>query len=104
MNGLKESAKWFGDLDDDCFACWHGMFLRAEAMSGGYWWWAVYDFATGEQLDSSNEKPEPQESGIAARIRCEAAARQNIEKRYAGIFASIYKWDKRYYENYRDRW
>lgn len=81
----QEEIRWRGDMDDDCFAEWHGLFLRAEWMYGGpkdeehgavaYWWWAVRSKETGEELASSNTHAPHASSGEEARKYAEAAAR-----------------------------
>ncbi len=66
---------WTGDLNDDCTAVWAGLMLRAEWMNGPYWWWAVSDMATDEQITSSNNDPQQCTSGASARERAEKVAR-----------------------------
>ena len=65
---------WQGDLNDDCQAEWAGFLLRAEWMDDNFWWWAISDFETKEEIDSSNNYSEFQPStGLEARRLAESA-------------------------------
>lgn len=80
----KDTVTWTGDLDDDCSAKWQGMLLRAEWMDEDRWWWAVFDLATQEEIDSSNRWASlgmTFDSGEAARLAAEAAAREHLNQR-----------------------
>lgn len=85
MTIVHEEIYWIGDLNDDCNATWHGLFLRAEWMFGdlgneeggtvAYWWWAISSIETGEELASSNTYAPHASYGEEARKYAEAAAR-----------------------------
>ncbi len=40
---------WTGDLEDDCFAEWNGLYAHAEQMSSGNWFCCVFDKKNGEK-------------------------------------------------------
>lgn len=96
-----ESVNWYGNLDDDCCAKWWSphrwrLLLRAEWLNGegseAIWWWAVYNMETGQQLDSSENKPRIA-TGAEARKYAEASARRSIEAMYSSLFLHLFKWD-----------
>jgi len=73
-------SEWQGDLNDDCFKKWNGLYLRAEMMDGGDWWWAVSNFSTGNEIESSNDDSYRVESGVRARELAEQAAKSYFKK------------------------
>lgn len=80
MSQTNQELQWNGDLNDDCTAEWMNLTLRAEEMSRGNWWWAVYD-SSGEVIDSSNSKVDINmryKNGEAARTAAEEAARSHL--------------------------
>ncbi|MGV3661582.1 MAG: hypothetical protein ACO1TE_15450 [Prosthecobacter sp.] len=58
---------------------WRGLMLRAEWMNGRIWWWAVSDMATGQEIDSSNNRSALVTSGMAARRDAEASATRHLK-------------------------
>jgi len=67
---------WQGDLGDDCTAHWAGLTLRAEWMDGRSWWWAIADYATSREVDTSNNYPGLRfKTADEARAAAEDAAR-----------------------------
>jgi len=71
----QKAPQWTGDLSDDCTEEWAGLCLRAEWMNEIDWWWSVYDKRTQIEIDSSNRHEERYESGDAARVAADKAAR-----------------------------
>lgn len=74
------------DLDDDAYAVWEGLMLRAEQMDRRIWWWAIYDQSGQprcEQLAASYDDPPLTNAKTAheARTKCESAARKIVASR-----------------------
>lgn len=76
--------EWRGDLNDDCTAVGRGLMLRAESMSRGVWWWAVYnnDGKAGcDQLAASyDQPPHSAKNGKEARACAESAANDYLAR------------------------
>ena len=69
-----KKPEWYGDLDDDCTAKWAGFLLRAEWMDDNFWWWAVTDLETEQELDSTNNYHEfTPSTGLEARRLAESS-------------------------------
>lgn len=76
---------WEGDLSDDCTAQWHGLTLRAEKMTTGDWWWAVFDDADSEGWVASSSDHSPRRwSAGQARRAAEVAAEEHLKDQLAG--------------------
>ena len=77
MSSTTGAIDWQGYLDDDCTAIWMGLMLRAEEMESNSWWWAVSrDEGRGPEVGASNWDGKPCPSGVIARQRAEACARE----------------------------
>ena len=84
-----QPIEWVGDLEDDCWANWAGLLLRAEWMNGNSWWWSVYDMQRDElTIDCSNDHLDKVPTGGIARARAESAAKSYITTITKGAVAS----------------